>query len=119
MYPECMRTVGRMCPPPAEFLSRRPKRTSFAAIKEKKMASSHRMHSGSQQQQPGWSAYQENHEIRRPSMLTAMVVISALGACCALVSALVTFTNGRSLLSSSLGLDPTDALASSVLDDAY
>lgn len=81
------------------------------------MASSQGMHSVSQQ--PGWPAAQAD-EMRRPSTLTAAVVVSGLGALCALVSAVITFTDGRSLLSSSLGLGPGDgSLGNSVLDDAY
>jgi len=59
--------------------------------------------------------------MRRPSTLRATVLVSALGAFCAFVSALITFTDGRSLLSSSLGLGPADggALANSLLDAAY
>lgn len=83
------------------------------------MASSYGTHSASQQQS-GWPASQADHEIRRPSTLTAAVLVSSLAAFCAFVSALITFTDGRSLLSSSLGL-PGDAgsLASTVLDAAY
>lgn len=81
------------------------------------MASSQGMHSVSQQ--PGWPAAQAD-EMRRPSTLTAAVVVSGLGALCALVSAVITFTDGRSLLSSSLGLGPGDgSLGNSVLDAAY
>lgn len=84
------------------------------------MASSHGMHSAPQQQ-AGWPASQADHEIRRPSTLTAAVLVSALGALSAFISALITFADGRSLLSSSLGLGPADAgsLANSVLDAAY
>jgi hypothetical protein len=83
------------------------------------MASSHGMQSVSRQQS-GWPASQEDREIRRPSTLTATVLVSALGAFCALMSALITFVDGRSLLSSELGLG-SDAgnLANSVLDAAY
>lgn len=84
------------------------------------MASSYGTHSASQQQS-GWPASQADREIRRPSTMTAAVLVSALGAFCAFVSALITFTDGRSLLSSSLGLGTGDAgsLASTVLDAAY
>jgi hypothetical protein len=75
------------------------------------------MHSA-YQQQSGWPAPQANSEIRRPSTLTATVLVGALGAFCAFVSALITFADGRSLLSSSLGLGQS-ALANSLLDDAY
>jgi hypothetical protein len=90
----------------------------FATIEEEtKMASSRSMHSASQQQ-PGWPAGQEDGEIRRPSTLTATVLVSALGAFCAFISALITFADGRSLLSSSLGLG-SGALANAAVDAAY
>jgi hypothetical protein len=84
------------------------------------LASSHGMRSASQQQS-GWPASQADREVRRPSTLRATVLVSALGTFCALMSALITFADGRSLLSSSLGLGPADTgtLANSVLDDAY
>jgi hypothetical protein len=84
------------------------------------MASSRGMRTASQQQS-GWPASQADREIRRPPTLTAAVSVSALGALCAFMSALITFAEGRSLLSSSLGLSPADAgtLASSALDAAY
>jgi hypothetical protein len=84
------------------------------------MASSHGMHSAAQQQ-AGWPASQADREIRRPGALTAAVVVCTLGALSALISAVITFADGRSLLTSSLGLGPADAgsLASSVLDAAY
>jgi hypothetical protein len=73
------------------------------------------------QQQSRWPETQDDREIRRPALLTATVLVSALGALCALISALITFTEGKSLLSSSLGIGPADAgaLANSVLDSAY
>lgn len=80
------------------------------------MSSSRGMRSASQHQS-GWTAEQEGHEIRRPSTLTAMVLVSALGAFCAFISAVITFADGRSLLSSSLGLG-TGALANSAVDAA-
>lgn len=84
------------------------------------MASSYGTRSESEQQS-GWPASQADREIRRPGMLTATVAASSLGALCAFASALITFADGRSLLSSSLGLGPAGAgaLANSVLDDAY
>jgi hypothetical protein len=84
------------------------------------MASTRGMRSASQKQS-GWPASRADEEIRRPSTLTATVLVSALGAFCALMSALITFADGRSLLSSSLGLGPATggALANSVLDAAY
>ena len=70
--------------------------------------------------QSGWSESQEDREIRRPSTLKAMVLVSALGAFCALVSAVITFVDGRSLLSSELGLGSNaGALVNSALDSAY
>jgi hypothetical protein len=81
------------------------------------MASSRGMRSASQQQS-GWPAGQEDGEIRRPSTLTATVLVSSLGAFCALMSAVITFVDGKSLLSSSLGLG-TGALANSAVDAAY
>jgi hypothetical protein len=86
----------------------------------REMASSHGMRSASQQQS-GWPASQADPEIRRPSTLRATVLVSALGALCAFMSALITFVDGRSLLSSSLGLGSANAgsLASSALDGAY
>jgi hypothetical protein len=70
------------------------------------------------QQQSSWPAGQEDGEIRRPSTLTATVAVSALGAFCAVMSAVITFTDGRSLLSSSLGLGQ-GSLADSLVDSAY
>jgi hypothetical protein len=72
------------------------------------------------QQQYGWPESQADHEIRRPSLLTATVLVSALGAFCAFMSALITFAEGESLLRSSLGISSADAgaLANSVLDSA-
>jgi hypothetical protein len=84
------------------------------------LATSHGTHSASQQES-GWDASQADRAVRRPSTLRAMVLVSALGAFCALLSALITFADGRSLLSSSLGLGPATggALANSVVDAAY
>ena len=84
------------------------------------MPSSHGMHTD-YQQQTDWPASRADHEIRRPSTLTTTVLVSALSGFCAFVSALITFADGRSLLSSSLGLGSADAgaMANSVLDDAY
>lgn len=84
------------------------------------MASSHGMHSAPQQH-AGWSAAQADREVRRPATWKATIVVSALGAFCALMSALITFADGRSLLSSSLGLGSTDAggLVNSLIDAAY
>jgi hypothetical protein len=81
------------------------------------MASSRGMRSASQQES-GWPAGQEGGEIRRPSTLTALVLVSALGAFCALISAVITFVDGKSLLTSSLGLG-TGSLADSAVDAAY
>jgi hypothetical protein len=64
------------------------------------------------------SAPEQLREIRRPSTLTATVLVSALGAFCAFMSALITFADGRTLLNSSLDLGP-GALANSALDAAY
>lgn len=84
------------------------------------MASSHGTHSVSPQQS-GWPASQTDPETRRPGALRATVLVSALGAFCAFLTALITFADGRSLLSSSLGLSPADggALANSLVDSAY
>ena len=59
--------------------------------------------------------------MRRPSTLTATVLISTLGALCAFASAVITFVDGRSLLSSELGLGSGNAgsLVNSALDAAY
>jgi hypothetical protein len=72
-------------------------------------------------QQPGWPGSETDGEIHRPSTLTATVLISALGALCALMSAVITFADGRSLLSSELGLGSANAgsLVNSALDAAY
>jgi hypothetical protein len=72
------------------------------------------------QQQYDWSESQADREVRRPLLLRATVLISALGAFCAFMSALITFAEGESLLRSSLGISPADAgaLANSVLDTA-
>jgi len=84
------------------------------------LATSHGTHSATQQDS-GWPASGVGGEGRRPSTLRATVLVSALGALSAVASALITFADGRSLLSSSLGLSPADAgaLANSLLDAAY
>lgn len=84
------------------------------------MSSSHGTRPASRQQ-PGWSASEADGEIRRPGTLTATVLVSALGAFCALMSAVITFVDGRSLLSSELGLGSANAgsLVNSALDAAY
>jgi hypothetical protein len=84
------------------------------------LSSSHGMRSASRQQ-PDWSASEADREIRRPGTLTATVLVSTLGAFCALMSAVITFVDGRSLLSSELGLGSANAgsLVNSALDAAY
>jgi hypothetical protein len=83
------------------------------------MTSSRGTYSASQQSD--WPASQANGEIRRPSTLKATVLVSTLGVLSALASVVLTFADGRSMLSSSLGLGPGEggALVSSALDAAY